>query len=68
MKLVITSNASLETQEKWVTEKFSDVPNKDLVRPKYTDIPYDSKNLSKLIKVVPIKEEDTLEILWIIPT
>lgn len=45
MRLVIYSEKDLETQEKIVTEMFSEIPNKNIERPKYTDIPFDASNL-----------------------
>jgi len=66
MKLVIYSNKPFENQEKWVKKLFCAVPNKDLIRPKIADLPFDSKNLQKLIKISPVKDRHRLKLTWII--
>lgn len=45
---------------------FSAVPNKNLDRPKVDDMPYEAKNLQKLIKICPVKDRHRLKLTWII--
>ncbi|KRW98246.1 Metalloenzyme, LuxS/M16 peptidase-like protein [Pseudocohnilembus persalinus] len=68
MKLVLYSNQSIEQLEQYAISKFTEIPNKNLTRPRYNQIPFDSKNLQKIVKLVPIRDEDTLELIWILPT
>ena len=64
MNLAIYSNQSIETLEKIVHEIFSSVPNFNATRPKYTEKPFTRELLGNLWKVVPIKDQDNLEIIW----
>ena len=66
--LCITGKFDLATLEKWVTEKFSPIVNKDLVVPPLGDpTPYPADRLSKLVKYVPVKDRDTLTLAFVLP-
>jgi insulysin len=64
MELVVTGKHTLEYLEKWVTEMFSAVENKDVVEPNLGEPkhPFTHDNLSTLIRFKPIKDSDTIEI------
>ena len=64
MNLAIYSNQSIETLEKIVHEIFSSVPNFNAIRPKYTEQPFTRELLGKFWKMVPVKDQDHLEIIW----
>ena len=66
MSLVLYAKMSLEEMEKMVEEKFKDVPNKNLMPRVYKDKPFDSTNLNKFVKIEPMKDEDTLEFVWVL--
>lgn len=66
MKLVVYGMEPLETLEKWVSELFSGIKNKDVVLPVYKEQPFDSENLGQFWKILPVKDNDMLEIQWII--
>jgi insulysin len=55
MTLTVKSKHEIDSLEKWVTEKFSPVVNKDVVVPDLADPhPYPVENLGKLVKFVPV--------------
>jgi insulysin len=63
MTLTVKSKHEIEVLEKWVTEKFSPVVNKDVVLPNLGDpTPYPTENLGKLIKFVPVQDTDQITI------
>ncbi|KAM3142497.1 hypothetical protein pb186bvf_005399 [Paramecium bursaria] len=66
MRLVVYGSQDIEQLENWTQELFSPIPNKDLNPPTFKDMPYNETNLGKLIKYVPIKDQDYLEVSWII--
>ena len=66
MKLVVYGAEPLETLEKWVGEMFSDVKNNDVVVPTWNELPFDAENMGQFWKIVPSKDENFLEIVWVI--
>ena len=61
MCVTVTSKHSLDSMEEWVTSKFSPVVNKDIVVPDLCNPhPFPEENRCKLIKYVPVKDEDKL--------
>ena len=68
MCVTLNSKSSLEDMTKWVTEKLSPVKNFDVKLPNLVDPePYSPETLSKLVKLVPIKDIDELVLLWTLP-
>jgi secreted Zn-dependent insulinase-like peptidase len=69
MKLSVYSNESLETIEKWVFELFSPITNLSIskrnmnLHPPAFEI---DKNMKKFVEIVPIKDLDVLEFIWVI--
>jgi len=55
MKVVLYAKESLDVMEKWVVEKFSAVPNKDLSRPVFDKDPYGPEQVQKFLEIVPIR-------------
>lgn len=43
-----------------VVNFFSDLKNKDVKLPKYTELAYDKNNMPMFRKIVPIKDRDRL--------
>ena len=68
MSLCICGRFDLSQLEAWVTEKFSPVVNKDV---KQLDLskpePYPKENLGKLVKFIPIRDEDILSMVYFLP-
>ena len=67
MNLAVYSNENLDTIEKWVRERFSSIPNRDLPAPKYLEMPFDETNYPGIWKITPLKEKDELAIKWLLP-
>lgn len=68
MVLTVSSKHSLTDLEKWATEKFSPVVNKEVVIPDLgSPAPFPAETQSKLIKFVPVKDEDKLTLFWQLP-
>jgi len=69
MTLAITSNSSLDELEKMAVELFSGVENKNVKVPDFSLLPraYNSTNLGRLTKSLPIQDKDRLVIKWIVP-
>ena len=68
MNLGVIGKFDLDTLEKWVTDKFSPVKNYDVVLPNIGEPkPYPVSHLSKFIKFVPIKDEDVLSLVYLLP-
>ena len=66
MKLVIYGKEDLPTLEKWAQEFFSSIPNFDTAIPKVLDPAFTRESLGTFWKVLPIKDTDQLEFMWII--
>ena len=68
MCLTVTSNHSLDDMEGWVRSKFGEVINKNVVLPSLVEPkPYPTEQLGKLVRYVPVQDEDTLMINWYLP-
>lgn len=68
MKLIVYSPLPLEQLKELVVKNFTDIQNKNIpesTRPKAPIL--DPKSLGKLIYIEPIKEVDSLTILWYLP-
>ncbi|KAG8436909.1 hypothetical protein GDO86_007845 [Hymenochirus boettgeri] len=65
MTLAVQSKETLQTLETWVREIFSG----GLPKPDFSNLtdPFDTPNFNSVYKIVPIKNEHTLEITWVIP-
>ncbi|CAK67395.1 unnamed protein product (macronuclear) [Paramecium tetraurelia] len=66
MKLVIYGSQPIETLEGWAQTYFEGIQNKNLAPPSYNVMPFDQTNMGQLIKYVPIKNQDHLELIYII--
>jgi len=68
MHLVVLSNHSLQDLEKWAVDKFSDIDNFDVEVPYLGDpAPFPEGHLCKLIKYIPVQDEDCLSLFWSLP-
>jgi insulysin len=68
MHLVILGNSPIADLEKWTTEKFSEIKNFDVEVPVLGEPhPFPAGKLGKLIKFVPIQDEDILRFFWTLP-
>ena len=67
MRLALISKDSLETLEKWVLEKFTAIQNNEKELFRHKVIPFDNTNLAKLVRLVPVKDQDFLLFQWMIP-
>jgi len=67
MKLAIIGREDLSTLEKWVVEKFSDVPNYNRPKPTFEGQPYTSKECKKLIKAKPVMTKNKLSLSFVAP-
>ncbi|EGR31622.1 insulin-degrading enzyme, putative [Ichthyophthirius multifiliis] len=68
MNLVIYGVDDIQILQKWAIDYFQEIPNKNIQRPIYQDhpfLPYD-KYLGKLINIIPVLDEDTIEFCWIV--
>ena len=68
MCLALTSNHSLESMEKWVSEKFDPIVNKDVEIPDLVSPhPFPKESLQKLVRYVPVKDEHKISFYWVLP-
>eukprot|EP01091_Cochliopodium_minus_P012601 TRINITY_DN3850_c0_g1_i1.p1 TRINITY_DN3850_c0_g1~~TRINITY_DN3850_c0_g1_i1.p1 ORF type:complete len:956 (-),score=241.60 TRINITY_DN3850_c0_g1_i1:101-2968(-) len=68
MKLAIIGKESIETLEKWVKEKFSDIKNKNVKDNLRTDpFPYGPNELKKVFYVIPVQEKIELKLVFQLP-
>ena len=69
MNLVLYGKHSLEKLEEWAINLFSGVENKNVVVPALSKpvLPFDSANLGKLARFHPVKDKDSLEMVWFLP-
>lgn len=58
MKLVMVSNLGLDVQEQYAKEFFSAIENRNLERRTFAKMPFTKENLSRLIKITPLKESN----------
>lgn len=69
MKLCIYSSSPIETLEKWVRELFSPIKNLSTPQrdPSLFPSPFTkSQNMRKMVEIVPIKDKDILEFVWVL--
>eukprot|EP01121_Diplochlamys_sp_Union-15-3_P012400 TRINITY_DN3708_c0_g1_i4.p1 TRINITY_DN3708_c0_g1~~TRINITY_DN3708_c0_g1_i4.p1 ORF type:complete len:951 (+),score=168.25 TRINITY_DN3708_c0_g1_i4:43-2895(+) len=64
MKLAVLGQESLDQLERWVKEKFSDIPNKSVTLPGFNGRPLSEPNLKRKYSVVSIKDLRTLSLIW----
>lgn len=68
MTLAVTSKHTLDAMQEWVTTKFSEVINKDVVLPDLcSPHPFPEENRCKLVRFVPIKDEKAMTFIWTLP-
>lgn len=67
MKLAVIGREDLDTLEKWVVERFNEVPNYDRPIPTFEGKPFTSKESKKLIKAKPVMSKNKLSISFIAP-
>ncbi|ONH66952.1 A-factor-processing enzyme [Cyberlindnera fabianii] len=67
MKLAVIGREDLETLEKWVLEKFSDVANYNRPKPTFEGAVFTDKQLKKLIKAKPVMTKNKLSIAFVAP-
>lgn len=69
MNLVLSGKHSLEELEQWAVSLFSGVENKNVEVPDLSKpiAPFDSSNLGQLAKFPPVKDKDTIEMVWVLP-
>jgi len=68
MALTVVSPKDLDYLEDYVTKVFSEIENKDVVLPDLgLPDPYPEERLGKLIKMVPIKDKDSMTLIWKMP-
>lgn len=69
MSLVILGKESLDELTLWAIAKFTDVPNANLPRPDYKGVPiYSKSDLNTIVKAKLIKDENSLNIEFPIPS
>lgn len=66
MKLVVYGQSDIETLTKSVEEKFKDVKNYNFDKFTMAEPPYYDNVLQKMVKLVPVKDKRTLEMIWIL--
>jgi len=67
MTLCICGKFEIAQLEKWVVEKFSEVLNKEVVVPSFSEpASYPPSQLGKLVKYVPVKDEDVLSLFYVL--
>lgn len=68
MTLCIQGAHSLTAMEQWVTDKFSPVLNHNVVVPDLgLPASYPKTHLSKIVKFVPVKDKDILNLMFVMP-
>lgn len=66
MKLVLLGPQPIEQLENWAEQYFSPIENKNLAVPAYRDLPFDESNLGRLVRLVPVNDEDSLTLKWVL--
>lgn len=68
MTMALVSNHPLDDMEKWVTDKFTPIVNKDIAVPNLCEPnPLPAENLQRVVRYVPVKDENELIIYWVLP-
>lgn len=68
MKLVVYGKEDVDKMSRFVEETFGGIPNQNLQPFRLTELPFDENNLGNMYKVVPIKNVNTVEYLWFLPS
>ncbi|EMR09658.1 hypothetical protein PNEG_01848 [Pneumocystis murina B123] len=68
MKLVIFSSESLDNLEKLAVKYFTDIPNKNLEVPKFTEKPFGADVIGKQYWYKPIADSNSIELVFPIDT
>lgn len=70
MTLAVQARLSLDDLQELVCNIFSQVPNNKLPRPSYTqlDYPFPPDKFHRLCRIVPTKEEHSVEVSWALPS
>lgn len=65
MRLVLSSDKTIEELEKLATDLFSPVVNKNITVPDFSQPPaFNDSNTSTLTRFVPVKDKDILSLYW----
>ena len=68
MSLVVLGKEDLDTLSTWVSDLYSDIPNKSLSRPDYEgSVIFAPEQLGKLVQAKPIMDSNKLELNFMIP-
>ncbi|TNN18138.1 Insulin-degrading enzyme [Schistosoma japonicum] len=67
MGLVILGKESINDLQKLAESKFSEVINRNVVRPSWNDTPWPVMCLKKMVYVVPLNDIHQMNIMWPIP-
>jgi insulysin len=67
MKLAVIGREDLNTLEKWVVEKFTEVPNFNTAKPTFEGAVFTPNELQKLIKAKPIMTKNKLSLSFTVP-
>ncbi|WP_250657718.1 insulinase family protein [Alkalimarinus coralli] len=68
MKLVVLGKEPISQLEAWVSEKFSQIPNKNTSAPKFDMPMFKEGSLPSLLQVSPIMDKRTLSLTFPIPS
>ena len=68
MKLCVLGQENLETLEKWVREKFSEIKNKNRKEYVWEGVPYTKNESCKLFHVVPVKDLREIRFCFLLPS
>ena len=68
MRVAVYGSDSLDTMQKWVEEKFSNVVNKNLSLNCFPSDPYGPRELGRVVEVVPVKDLKSLDIFFPMPS
>jgi insulysin len=67
MNLVLLSSEPIETLETLVSDTFKLVPNASITRPKYAEPAFGPEQLTSFWRLVPVKEQHSLDVVWMLP-
>lgn len=70
MRLCVVGRHDINKLETLATELFSQVENKSVEVPDYNKpvVAYDSGNLGRLYRFIPVKDKDMLSLVWYLPS
>lgn len=64
MTLAIVSNHKISKMEEWAVKYFTEIPNNNLPDQVIESHPFGKEELSKFIRMLSLKEKDTLNFYW----